>query len=67
MNSKLVGSAPTLDKLVEGISDYLMGSTISVEQISERPEIYSVSNANGLMPYYRVIKKGQRYRFERIS
>ena len=54
---KLRISSPTLDELLKATIKAFYGSSI-------RFEGEQVFNAKGLMPYYRVIKKGSRYRLE---
>lgn len=63
---KLLGSSPTLDGIIKGISKYYYGSTIKLDKISDNPEVYSVSNKKGIISSVRVVKKGNRYRFEKI-
>lgn len=65
-NPNLLGSSPTLDGIRNLISQYLMGSTITLDKISDRPETYSVSTKKGKSNNYKVVKKGKRYRFEEI-
>ena len=40
--------------------------TIWAVKISDNPEVYSVSNKKGIISSVRVVKKGNRYRFEKI-
>lgn len=64
--SKLLASSPTLEGITKVISDYFFGSTITLDKVSDRPEVHSVSNKRGVLPDYRVVKKGKRYRFEEV-
>lgn len=63
---RLLGTSPSLDGIQNIISQYLMGSTITLDKISDRPETYSVSTKKGKSNNYKVVKKGKRYRFEEI-
>jgi len=64
--TKLLATAPTLDRITDMISKYFMGSTITLIQNSSNPDEYSVNNKKGKLNSFRVIKKGKRYRFEEV-
>ncbi len=64
--TQLLATSPSLDGIQKLISQYLYGSTITLDKTSDRPETYSVSTKKGKSNNFRVIKKGKRYRFERL-
>lgn len=63
--TKLIGSAPTLEMLSEGINKYFF-SEIKLEKI-ESIEKWALFNSKGLMGTFQVVKKKNRFRFERIT
>ncbi len=65
-DGKLLATSPSLDGIQKLISQYLYGSTITLDKTSDRPETYSVSTKKGKSNNFRVVKKGKRYRFEQL-
>ena len=63
---KLLATSPSLDGIKNMISKYFMGSTITLDKTSDNPETYSVSNKKGKLNSFKVVKKGNRYKFEEI-
>ncbi len=58
----LLGSAPSLDSVKKLISQFYMGSTISLHQIGDSDE-YEVHNLKGKINGVKVVKNKGRYRF----
>lgn len=58
---KLLGSAPTVEMLLKGVTAYFCGSDIRFEGTIG---LFQVHNSKGRIEGFRVIKKGSRYRFE---
>ena len=61
MKTKLIGSAGSLEALTKLTSEYFCGSTIVLNLNG------SVSNSKGPIQGLRWIKKGARFRLERIE
>ena len=59
---RLVGSAGSLEDLIDLISKKFYSKNISVQQVNEKQ--WDVCNANGLMEDARIVSKGKRFRFE---
>lgn len=64
MTQTLLGSAPTEERIIALISKFYMGATISLHENQTDFDIY---NKKGKLSGVRVIKKGKRFRFERIK
>ena len=60
----LLATSPTEEGIIKLISKFYMGSTINLKPIDNKT--YEVHNKNGLITATKVIKKGKRFRFERI-
>lgn len=60
MEYKLLASAPTEQGIIDSISRFYGGSTISLNG-------EQVSTLKGICDGFRVIKKKNRYRFEMVS
>ena len=67
--TKLLGSAPDKESIVELIKEYYCGSTISLlwagSDGTTNSKGYLVFNAKGVIGSVRVIEKKNRFRFER--
>lgn len=61
-DGKLLGSAPTLEKITKLISEYYFGSTITLKPVDNIT--WDVYNLKGKRDSVVVINKGGRYRFE---
>lgn len=61
---KMIGSGPTLEGLSKKISEYFYSATFLVET---RPDHWLVFNAEGIIQGFKVIKKKDRFRFERTD
>lgn len=64
MNTKLLGSAPTLETLQKGIEKFYGGTVISLIQLT--PKEWKVNNGLRDLEGVRVIWRGSRFRFEMI-
>ena len=65
MKYKLLGSAPTLDRLKELLSNYFY-TDIKLSVNPANNGQWQVSNSKGIIPGCRVIIKSNRYRFEMV-
>jgi len=65
VKSQLLATSPTLDRMVDVINKYYYSTTFYLEKKNDTE--YNVFNKNGLLKDLIVIKKGGRYRFERIK
>ncbi len=61
---KLLGSASTLETLIQGIGKFYYSDNITLNEVDG---VYEVHNLNGKINGVRVIKKKNRYRFESIA
>lgn len=59
METLLLASSKTKEDLIKIITNYLFGSTITIDG-------ENVYNKKGLLPHYRVIEKKGVWRFEQI-
>lgn len=60
---KLLASSPTEERIIKLISQYFMGSTISLHPTDDE-NIFDVHNLKGKLKNFHVVKKGGKYRFE---
>jgi len=65
VGKNLIGSAPSLERIQKLISKYFMGSKVDLKETGENE--WSVATGKGVIPKLRVIKKKNRFRFERTE
>lgn len=63
MKTKLIGSAPTIEMLLKGITEFYCGTDI---RLVGTIGLFDVHNSKGKIEGVRVVKKGKRYRFEAL-
>lgn len=64
VKAKLLATSPTEEGIKKLISQYFMGSTITLNPINDTE--FEVHNKKGKLNSYRVILKGSKYRFEEL-
>lgn len=65
--AKLLGTTATLDRMQYLLADYWYGNpkNYSFNEISDKE--WTINNSKGIVSGFRIIKKGNRYRFEYIG
>lgn len=63
--SKLIGSAPTLEKLLEGAQRFFCSDAVRFLQ-RDSDEVWDVTNSKGVIKGVIVIRSGRRYRMEML-
>lgn len=63
-SDNLLISSPTLKGLEKAIQNYYYSPSIKLEEIGENK--WNVVNSKGIITSVIVVKKGKRYRFEKI-
>lgn len=64
MEVKLLGSASTLERITALAGRYYYSQ---VQAVESSPGAWAVHNSKGAIDGVRIIRKGARYRFERIG
>ena len=65
MASPLLASAPTLESITDAVARFYMGEVKTLEQ--EKLNVWTVHHKDGMQVLgVRVVKRGNRYRFEMV-
>ena len=65
MKTKLVGSTPSLETMLEHLENNYFFSKIEISE-SDKPGHYTLANSKGIIEGFRIIKKKNRFRLERM-
>lgn len=65
-STNLLGTSPSLDLMKDLLKKFYFGGEYEFIKVEDKPETYQIKNTtkNKVIDKARVIKKGNRYRFE---